>query len=123
MKSNIDKCQLIISTNDIAEIQIGDFSIKIRSSEKLLGVNIDSKLNIDSYIKHLCSKSSKKLRVVPCMTLEKNIIVMNSFFNAQLNHFPLFGCFKKSKIKLVKDNSVSLHRKNLSKHKQMKCLK
>ena len=97
MKSNMGKCQLIISTNDIAEIQIGGFSIKISCSEKLLGVNIDSKLNIDSYIKQLCSKSSKKLRVVPYMTLEKNIIVMNSFFNAKLNHFLLIRLLQEIK--------------------------
>ena len=29
------------------QIQIGDFSIKNSGSEKLLGVNIDSKLNFD----------------------------------------------------------------------------
>ena len=45
MKSNSDKCHLRVNTNDIAKIQIGDFSIKSTSSEKLLGVKIQGKLN------------------------------------------------------------------------------
>ena len=47
MKTNEDKSHLIVSTNELAEIQIGDFSIKKSASEKLLGVIIDSNLNFD----------------------------------------------------------------------------
>ena len=32
MKTNEDKCHLIISTNELPEIQIGDFSIKTRNA-------------------------------------------------------------------------------------------
>ena len=64
MKSNNDKCHLIVITNDIAEIQIGDFLIKSSSSEKLPGVDIGSKLNFDSHVNHLCGKASKKLRAL-----------------------------------------------------------
>ena len=45
MKTNEDKCHLILNTNELTAIQVGDFSIKNSGSEKLLGVNIDSKLN------------------------------------------------------------------------------
>ena len=93
IKSNIGKCQLIVSTNDIAEIQIADFLIKSSCTEKLLGVNIDSKLNFNSHVDHLCSKACKKLRVIPYMTLEKKMIVMDSFFHRSLNSSPLFRCF------------------------------
>ena len=83
MKANEDKCHLIISTNELTEIQIGDFSIKNSTSEKLLGVNIDSKLNFDCHVNHLCNKANKKLRalarVTPYMTLEKKKIVVNYF--------------------------------------------
>ena len=47
MKTNEDKCHLIVSTNELTEIQRGDFTIKDSASEKLLGVNINSKLNFD----------------------------------------------------------------------------
>ena len=62
MKTNEDKCYLIVSTNELTEIQIGDFSIKNSDSEKLLGANIDSKLNFD--VNHSCNKANKKLRAL-----------------------------------------------------------
>ena len=93
MKTNEDKCHLIVSSNELTEIQIGDFSIKNSANEKLLGVNIDRKLNFDCHVNHLCNKANKQLRalarVTPYMTLENKKIVMNSFFNAQFNYFPL----------------------------------
>ena len=42
IKTNEDRCNLIVSTNELTEIQIGDFSIKNSASEKLLAINIDS---------------------------------------------------------------------------------
>ena len=62
MKANEDKCHFIASTNELTEIQMGDFSIKNSASEKFLGVNIDRKLNFDCHINHLCNKPNKKLR-------------------------------------------------------------
>ena len=81
--------QFNLITNELTEIQTGNFSIKNSGSEKLLGVNSDSKLNFDCHVNHLCNKANKKLRalakVTTYMTLEKKKIVMNSFFNAQSN--------------------------------------
>ena len=141
LKTNQDKCHLIVSTNDFTDIQIGDFSIRNCGSEKLLNVNIHSKLNFDCHVNHLCNKADKKLRalarVTPSMTLEKKKIVMNSFFNAQFNYCPLLKILhsrknnneikhlherclqliyndKKSSNEnlLEKDNSVSIHHEN-----------
>ena len=50
MKTNEDKCHLVVSTNELTEIQIGNFSVKNSGSEKLLGVNIDSKPNFIPYM-------------------------------------------------------------------------
>ena len=92
MKANEDKCHLIVSTNELSEIQIGDFTIKNSASEKLVVGNIDSKLNFDCHVNHLCNKANKKLRalarVTSYMTLEERKIVMNSFFNAQFIYCP-----------------------------------
>ena len=60
IKSNSDKCHLTVTTNDIAKTQIAKFSTKKSSSEKFLGVNIDSKLHFDSQVNDLFSKTSKK---------------------------------------------------------------
>ena len=103
---------------------------------------IDSKLNFDCHVNHLCNKANKKLRVLArvtsYMTLEKEKTVMNSFFNAQFNYCPLIWMLhsrkNNNKIKhlherclrlifsdkkssyenlLEKDNSVSMHHKNI----------
>ena len=75
MKTNKDKCLLIESTNELTEIQIGNFSIKASGSKKMFGVSIDTKLNFDCHVIHLCNKGNKKLRalarVTPYRTLEK----------------------------------------------------
>ena len=142
MKANEEKCHLIVSTNKLTEIQIGDFTTKNSASEKLLSVNIDTKLNFDCHVNHLCNKANKKLRafarVTPYMTLEKKKIVVNSFFNAQFNYCPLIWMLHRrknnNKIKhlherclrliysdkkssyenlLQKDNSISIYHKNI----------
>ena len=75
MKSNNDKCHLIVSTNYIVGVQIGECSIKSSFEEKTLGVTIDSKLNFDYHVNHLCGKANQKLRALaratPYMTQEK----------------------------------------------------
>ena len=47
MKTNEDKCHLIVNRNKLTEIQIGNFLIKYSGSERLLDANIGSKLNFD----------------------------------------------------------------------------
>ena len=59
MKPNEDKCHLIVSKNELIEIQLGDFSIKNSGSETLLGVKIDSKLN---FIVMLTSYAIKQIK-------------------------------------------------------------
>ena len=68
MKTNEDKCHLIVSTTEATEIQIGDYSIKNSNNEKLLGVYIDNKLNFDYHVDQLCKKANKKLRALARVT-------------------------------------------------------
>ena len=108
----------------------------------MLGINNDSKLYFDYHVKYLCNKANKKSRaldrVSPYMTLEKKKIFMNSFFNALSNYCSLIWILhsrkNNNKIKhlherclgliysdkkssyenlLEKDNSVSIHHKNI----------
>ena len=69
MKTNEDECHLIVSTNELTEIQIGDSSIKNSASEELLGVNIDGKLNFDCHVTNLCNKANKKFSVLARVTV------------------------------------------------------
>ena len=72
VKSNIDKCYLFVSTNGIAEIEIGKFSIRSSSSEKLLCVKIERQLNFDCHVNYLFSKTSKKLIALSRVPPEKH---------------------------------------------------
>ena len=64
MQGNSGKCHLIISTNEPAKIQIGEFLIASTNCEKLLGIKIDSKLSFDKLMKTICKKESNKLRPI-----------------------------------------------------------
>ena len=46
MKSNADKCHLLVSTNETVKIKVGNYDITNSKCEKLLGVNFDHKLNL-----------------------------------------------------------------------------
>ena len=92
MKGNTDKCHLIMSINNTPELKVGDSLIKTSTCEKLLGVKINNKLTFDNRVVNLCKKASNKLRALaratPYTTIEKRKLLMNSFFNAQLDYFP-----------------------------------
>ena len=54
MKSNADKCHLLVNTNESVKITIRDFDINNSSCEKLLGVKFDNKISFDEHITNLC---------------------------------------------------------------------
>ena len=72
MKSNADKCHLLISTNSTVKMKIGHFDIANSRNENLLAVKFDSKLTFDDHISELC----KKLY----MNISKRRILMNCVF-------------------------------------------
>ena len=89
MKGNTYKCHLIGNTDEPIEIRVSESLIKKSICEKFLGVKIDNKLNFDGHVKGLCKKANNKLRALaratPYMSLEKEKLLMTSFFNAQFN--------------------------------------
>ena len=75
MKSNAEKCHLIMSSNEPVDF-LWDSSIIVRSDfEEILGVNTHYKINFDEYVKNLCSKANNKLKALvrasPYMIVEK----------------------------------------------------
>ena len=73
MQGSSGKCHLILSTDEPAKIQVGESLIKSTSCQKLLDIEIDSKLSFDKHIKTVCKKANNKFRVIPYMTIEKNM--------------------------------------------------
>ena len=61
MKSNADKCHLLVSTNETVKIQVGNYNIANSKREKLLGIKFDHNLNFDKHLSELCKKASRKL--------------------------------------------------------------
>ena len=54
LKSNADKCHLLISTNDRVSINVDRFKIDKSDTEILLGVKIDKKLTFDDHVSDIC---------------------------------------------------------------------
>ena len=142
MKSNADKCHLLVSTNETVKIQVGNYNIANSKCEKLLGINFDHNLNFDKHLSELCKKASRKInalsRITPYMNVSKKRILMNAFFKSQFSYCPLIWmchsrannnksnrlherCLrivfsdKQSSFEtlLEKDSSVSIHNRNL----------
>ena len=64
MKANPDKCHLLMSTAIPTNLDIGDVTIQNSECEKLLGVNIDSKLTFKSHLDSILKKASQKIHVL-----------------------------------------------------------
>ena len=54
LKNNVDKCHVLVSTIKPIGIKIGDYTIDNTGCEKLLGVKIYLKLNLNDHISDLC---------------------------------------------------------------------
>jgi len=142
MKGNEGKCHIVLSTHENVHVNIGTSQIKNSHSEKLLGIKIDSDLNFEEHISSICKKASAKLnalaRISPYIDEGKRRLIMNAFFNSQFNYCPLTWMFHSRKLNnkinrlherclrityndnlstfeelLNKDNSVSIHNRNL----------
>jgi len=144
MKSNNDKCHLVISSHDEVSIRIGCDEIVNEKSVKLLGVIIDQKLNFSEHVTILCQKASRKLhalaRISKYMSINKRRIIMKAFIESQFGYCPLIWMFHNRTLNnrinkiheralrlvyqdntltfselLAKDSSFSIHHRNLQK--------
>ena len=142
LKRNPDKCHLVVSTNEKIKINIRDFSIENSDCEKLLGIKTDNKLTFDYHASDMCKKANRKInalaRIAPFININKRCILMNLFFRSQSNYCPLIWmCHNRTNNRkinrlherslriiyndkqssfielLEKDNSVSIHQRNL----------
>ena len=145
MKLNADKCHLLVlgqRCDDPVTVRIGSANVVNSYEEKLLGVQIDSKLSFENHVSKLCQKASNKLyalaRISPYMDQRKLRALMRAFITSQFQYCPLIWMFhsrqlnkKINKIQeralriiykdaestyselLEKDCAVTIHTKNL----------
>ena len=140
MKVNPGKCHLLTSTNSPEFESIDGIQITSSTAETLLG--IDSELNFESHLSAICNKVSRKInafwRVANYMSLEKRCVVMKTFIESQFNFCALIWMFHSRTINnkinrlheralriaysdfkssfeclLMKDNSLSIHERNM----------
>ena len=84
MALNPGKCHYIVIGDDdtIHKIILNNNEIANSNEEKLLGILLDSKLNLDSHIKSLCKKAGQKLsafaRINHYLTQDQKLLLLNS---------------------------------------------
>ena len=143
LKMNADKCHLLVPKHiDSVFLKLNGEIIKGEASVKLLGLTVDSKLDFNEHVSNLCKKASQKLhalaRIAPYIDNQKLKILMKAFIESQFNYCPLLWMFHNRSMNnrinriheralriayrdyessfahlLEKDNSVSIHERNL----------
>ena len=97
MKSNDDKCHLIIANQDNLTVNLGEETIESSKSVELLGLTIDNNLTFKDHVTYLCKKGNQKLhalaRISKYMSFEKRKIIMKTFIESQFNYCPLVWMF------------------------------
>ena len=120
MKSNTDKCHLIIVNNQDNDTKIGNDVITSGNSVKLLGVTIDNKLNFNEHVDNICKKANNKLqalvRIAKYSSPDKLRIIMKTFIKSQFNYCPLTWMFHSrqlnSKINKLHERALRIVHKN-----------
>ena len=142
MKVNTDKSNLLLSGNIKLTSDIDNNIIESEEKQELLGVIIDSRLTFEEHVNNLCKKASQKLnalaRISSYMDIPKRRIIFKSFITSQFGYCPLVWMCHSRKLNnqinaiheralriryddrqssfqqlLEKDNSVSIHHRNL----------
>ena len=103
LKANPDKFHLLLSSHDEHScVTVDQYKIYNNKHEKLMGVVIDTDLNFEEHVSHLCIKASQKLhalaRVSNYMNIEKCCKVMKAFINSQFGYCPLVWMFHSRKL-------------------------
>ena len=120
MKSNDDKCHLLIANSDNGSITLGDNIIEAEDSVDLLGLKIDKDLTFNDYVLQKIKKANQKFhalaRVSKYMTQEKLKIVMKTFIISQFNYCSLIWIFHNrtlnTKINKLHERALRLVYKN-----------
>ena len=120
MKSNDDKCHLIVANEENVSITLGQETIESSDSVVLLGINIDKKLNFSEHVSTLLKKGNQKLhalaRISKYLSQDKLKIIMNTFIQSQFNYCPLIWMFHcrtiNNKINRLHERALRLVYKN-----------
>lgn len=101
MKANADKFQVMFlykkDSEIIPSLEIGDCSIQASSSIKILGIEIDDKLNYDIQANDTCNQASKQVNALKRMKhyvdKECKTLIYNSYISSNFNYCPIVWMF------------------------------
>ena len=99
MKSNTDKCHLIVSGCKYEQVwaNIDKDLIQEGNDVKLLGITIDRHLKFDKHFLKLCSKANQKLSALFIMAkmlfFNKRKLPFKAFVESQFKYCPIVWCF------------------------------
>ena len=94
MNANDDKCHLLLRfPEEDAAIQIAESTIKFSKVEKLLGIPIDYRFRLNTLVETICKIAHRNLNALSRMELPKRRVLMNAFFKAQFNYYPIIWIF------------------------------
>jgi len=83
--------------NEHSWVKIGDDKIWESKSVKLLGINIDNQLKLDSHVLEICLKANRKLsalaRMSRFLSVDKKRTLFKAFFESQFKYCPLIWMF------------------------------
>ena len=68
MKANPDKCHLLVITQEEANIQITNTTIKYSKTTKILEIMLDNKVKFKKHIENIYQKASRKLNALAGLT-------------------------------------------------------
>jgi hypothetical protein len=97
MCANAEKFQAIIlgrsNVRDGITFRLGDASIEPERSVKMLGVQVDNKLNFDSHIKEICRKAGNQInalaRLSRVLNIDSKLAIFRSFVRANFTYCSL----------------------------------
>ena len=97
MKSNDEKCKLIVANTDNISLNVGSDLIQSHNTVELLGIKIDNELKFTDHVTNLIKKGNQKLhalaRISRYVDNEKMKLLMNAFITSQFNYCPLVWMF------------------------------
>ena len=102
LKTNADKCFLILSTDEPFSINIDNEVIKNSNNKKLLGINLNNRIGFDTHVANICNRVSKKLhplaRISQFMNIHKRRMTMKANLASEFGYCPLVWMFRSRKL-------------------------